>query len=221
MESYRQVIENGEVKIPCIMMVPSNSVGAAVIIHGYGGCKEEQLGLAWRIAEEGLVTCTIDLRGHGQNILPLDEKILSDVGAAIKYCRHFGKVVTIGHSLGGRLSLVSDADYAIGISPALGLVFGNQTREILKNLRKYKVRIFDSEDFLEVFRRIPVWESSKDRPTLIIYGSRDIPEIISACDKINAIDVPTLKIEGAFHNDIFLNELTYEKVIVQLKKWFN
>ena len=202
------------------MMVPSNSVGAAVIIHGYGGCKEEQLGLAWRIAEEGLVTCTIDLRGHGQNTLPLDEKFFLDVEAAIKYCRHFGKVVTIGHSLGGRLSLVSDADYAIGISTALGLVFGNQTREILKNLRKYKVRDFDSEDFLEVFRLITVWESVKDKPTLIIYGSRDVPEIISACDKISGTEVPVLKIAEALHSDIYLNEATYEKIAMQLQHWF-
>lgn len=36
------------------MIEPAAPKGAAVVIHGYGGCKEEQLGMAWRIAEKGL-----------------------------------------------------------------------------------------------------------------------------------------------------------------------
>lgn len=220
MDTYRQVIESDGVKIPCIMIEPATPIGAAVIIHGYGGCKEEQLGLAWRIAEFGLVTCTIDIRGHGQHALPLDKRVILDVNSAISYCRRYGKVVAVGHSLGGRLSMVSDADYSIGISPALVNIFGNQTRENLKNLRQYKVRDCKSEDFLYVFKQLPMWEPSKDKPTFILYGSRDIPEIISACNQISEQDIPVLNIEDALHNDIYLNEITYEKIINQLQQWF-
>lgn len=220
MDTYRQVIENDGIKIPCIMIEPSNPVGAAVIIHGYGGCKEEQFGLAWRVAEIGIATCAIDLRGHGQNEVPLDEKALSDIDVITNYCRCFGKVVTIGHSLGGRLSLISGADYAIGISPALGATFGNQTRENLRNLRKYKVRDWNSEDFLDIFKNLPVWQPSKERPSLLIYGTRDIPEIILECNKFTEKNVPVTVIEEALHNDIYLNEITFETISNQLREWF-
>ena len=59
------------------------------------------MGLAWRVAEIGLTSCVIDLRGHGENLLNLDHGVLSDVGAAIEYCRRYGNVAAIGHSLGG------------------------------------------------------------------------------------------------------------------------
>jgi dienelactone hydrolase len=54
MNTYRYDIKNGNVEIPAIMIEPAAPKGAAVVIHGYGGCKEEQLGMAWRIAEKGL-----------------------------------------------------------------------------------------------------------------------------------------------------------------------
>jgi hypothetical protein len=116
--------------------------------------------------------------------------------------------------------MVSDADYSVGIFPALVDIFGNQTRENLKNLRKYKVRGCKSEDFLEVFKQLPMWKLSRDKPTLILYGSRDIPEIISACKKISEEGIPIMNIEDALHNDIYLNEVTYEKISSQLQQWF-
>lgn len=218
MEIQRQLIESNGVNLPGVVITPANPAGAAVIVHGYGGSKEELLGLTWRIAEAGLAACAIDLRGHGQNPLLLDENVVLDFESAISYCRRFGKVVAIGHSLGGRLSLISKADYAIGISPALNTVFGKQTRDDMKNVRKYKVRDSGLGDFLGVFKNIPLWEARQDRPALIIYGERDMPEIIAACDEIK--DVPVFKVEEALHGDIFLNETTYERITVQLQQWF-
>ncbi|MCE7699077.1 MAG: alpha/beta fold hydrolase [Methanobacterium paludis] len=113
MDIKRDLIEGEEFKLPCIQFTPSKSKGAAVIVHGYGGSKEEQLGLAWRVALKGITTCAIDIRGHGENPNSLDRNILTDLEVAISYCRQFGKVAAIGHSLGGRLALVSSADYAV------------------------------------------------------------------------------------------------------------
>jgi alpha-beta hydrolase superfamily lysophospholipase len=61
------VIESENLQVPAIKIIPQDPVGGAVIVHGYGGCKEEQLGLASRVAGSGLVTFVIDLRGHGQH----------------------------------------------------------------------------------------------------------------------------------------------------------
>lgn len=203
--------------IPCTAIVPDKPKGAAVIIHGYGGSKEEQLGLSWRIAENGIAAYTIDLRGHGEHVLPLTAEIVSDVETVIKYLRPFGKVVAVGHSLGGRLALISSADYAIAISPALQNEYGAQTSEILKSFRRYRVKYESPDEFLEVFSKIPKWQPG-DRKALILYGSRDIPEIIAACSAIMS-NAAMIKVEGALHNDIYLQEATYAYVNKYLTQW--
>lgn len=221
MNIQRQLIKNGGFNVPCIMLKPSNSYGAAVITHGYGGSKEEQLGLAWRTAEMGLTTCVIDLRGHGEHSANLDENILSDVEAAIEYCRAYGKVAAIGHSLGGRLSLISSSDYAVGISPALSSHFNSETQNALKNLRSYRVRETSCEKFFEVMEKLPLYEFKPDKQAAIIYGSRDIQDIILSCNELKSKGTSVIEIKNALHNDIFTLEITFQTVIEQLKKWLS
>lgn len=220
MNIERQLIQGKGFKIPSIILTPSNPRGAAVIVHGYGGCKEEQLGLAWRVAEFGITTCVIDLRGHGEHEVPLDENIILDVETAIKYCRSFGKVVAIGHSLGGRLSLLSDADYIIGISPAFNKTFGSQTQETIKALRGYRVQEVYPNALFEILNELPQWRYDVSKNTQIIFGSRDVQEIIYTSNELKEKGVPVAQIDKALHNDIFLLEGTFEKIINRLKEWF-
>jgi alpha-beta hydrolase superfamily lysophospholipase len=137
MNVERENIQADGFDVPCVIVTPPISHGAAVVVHGYGGCKEEQLGLAWRVAEIGITVCAIDHRGHGEHKLPLDEDVLQDVETAIKYCRSFGKVAAVGHSSGGRLCLIGSADFAIGISPALNTTFSAETQKIINAMRSY------------------------------------------------------------------------------------
>jgi len=198
--------------------MPENARGAAVIAHGYGGCKEEPLGLAWRVAESGIAVCSIDLRGHGEHMLPMDRQILDDIEAAIEHCRSYGKVTVIGHSLGGRLALISSADQAIGISPALSRTFSTQTQEMLKNLRSYRVREKYPGQNFDILRDLPAYEGKTDRKAMIVYGSRDVPDILSACKELPS-SVSTVRIENAMHNDIYTLEATFQCIIKQLSDW--
>jgi len=91
MEIEKEMIGGDGFEVPCVTLKPSNSKGAVVVVHGYGGFKEETLGLAWRIAEKGFTTGAIDLRGHGEHMLDLDEKILSDLETAITHFKPYGK----------------------------------------------------------------------------------------------------------------------------------
>lgn len=218
MTVIRQPIRGNGFDVPCIQLIPSNAHNAAVIAHGYGGCKEEPLGLAWRVAESGIAVCSIDLRGHGEHTLPMDEHIQDDIEAAIDHCRSYGKVTAIGHSLGGRLALISSADHAIGISPALNRTFSAQTREILKNLRSYRAReMYPGQNF-EILSKLPAYRQETGRETMIVYGSRDVPDIIAACNEIRS-SIPTVQIENALHNDIYTLEATFKCVIKQLSDW--
>ena len=201
------------------MITPQNPLGAAVIAHGYGGCKEEQLGLAWRVAEMGLAACAIDLRGHGEHPLSLDEDVQEDMGSALDHCRRFGKVVAIGHSLGGRLAMNSDADWAIGISPPTDREYGERTQETLRKLRHNKVRADSENKVFDILKAMPAWHRD-DRRVLIVYGSRDVPEIVTACDELKRSSANAVRIEGALHGDTYLMEAAFTAISHQLEEWY-
>jgi fermentation-respiration switch protein FrsA (DUF1100 family) len=213
-------IEDGDLMVPAIQISPPDPVGGAVVVHGYGGSKEEQLGLAWRVANSGLVTYAIDLRGHGQHPLALDDAAQDDVGLAIGQARGSGKVVTIGHSLGGRLALMSDSDFAIGISPPLDSSYSARTEELLKKLRGYRVRTERPGTVLDLLAKLPSWEDRDEKSSMIIYGSRDVPEIVTSCERLRATKENVIRIEDALHSDTYNLERTFEVVTRKLSQWF-
>ena len=218
MEVKRETINGDGFKVPCVTLKPSNSKGAVVVVHSYGGFKEETLGLAWRIAETGFTTGAIDLRGHGEHRLDLDENLLLDLEATISHFRDFGKVTATGHSLGGRLSLISSANYAIGISPALCRSYSPETQGIIQEMRDYRVRK-SGPDLFKILNDLPLPHFAGDN-SLIIYGSRDIPEIMAECAKLNSEDRQIVQIEEALHSDIFLYDPTFDVVTGQLQEWY-
>ena len=220
MKIKREIIMAKGFSIPCVLLEPSVSHGATVVVHGYGGCKEEQLGLAWRIAGAGMTTCVIDHRGHGEHELPLNENVSQDVETAITYCRHFGKVAAIGHSSGGRLCLTSSADFAVGISPALSTAYTPETQRLISNMRGYRVRESYPGVNFELLRKAPVPQHLDNSRTLLLFGSRDVPEIVSSCKEFKAKGNHVVEIDGAFHNDIFLLEESFEHVVTKLREWF-
>jgi esterase/lipase len=220
MNIKREVIKAENFGVPCVILEPSVHYGAAVLVHGYGGCKEEQLGLVWRVAETGLVACVIDHRGHGEHKLPLDENVLQDLETAISHCRIFGKVAAIGHSSGGRLSLISSADFAIGISPALNTKYSAETQRLISNMRGYRVRESYSGVNFELLEKLSIPQNIDNSRTLILFGSRDVPEIAALCKELKTQGSDVKEIDQALHNDIFLLEETFEHVVNKLGKWF-
>jgi hypothetical protein len=217
----RTTIESNNYRIPAVLLQPDHPRGVAVVMHSYGGSKEEMIGLGFRVAEAGLIACIIDYRGHGQNPIPLNTNILKDVTAAINFCRTFGKVTAIGHSLGGRLALLSDADYRIGISPSLDKEYSEHTWGLLKKMRSYRVDPPEIDPLCAVQNYLPVWNSTNDtRNTTIIYGERDVEEIITGCEDLNDRGVKTFRIPAALHQDIFLLEETFSIIRNQIQEWY-
>lgn len=222
MDIRRQIIKGDGVEIPSIVLTPDDFKGAAIIVPGYGGSKEEELGLAYRVAEAGFKTFAIDFRGHGENTSCFDENIILDLETSIDYCKTFGKVVVIGHSLGGRIALTSSSDYAIGISPALNTIFSENTMNLLMSARDYRVKEKSKGIIKEVVKNISVFDFNDDNKRAIIYGSRDIPEIISVCKNYKAIAKNSSIIEGhnGLHSDICTLEDTFQNIIRQLEQFF-
>jgi dienelactone hydrolase len=219
MELERLSIGSEDGDIPAVMLTPPAPRGAAVVIHGYGGNKEEVLGLASRVAAAGLVTCALDLRGHGENTRPLDPGVARDVEAGLSALRRFGKVAAVGHSLGGRLALLSSADFAFALSPALARDYGATTRRMLEDLRSYRVRESEPGTVFEVLRALPEWLPSA-RPAAIVFGSRDVPEIVAAGRAWGSRGVAVTVLPAALHPDIIQLEATFAILGRQLASWF-
>ncbi|HUJ88724.1 MAG TPA: alpha/beta fold hydrolase [Syntrophorhabdales bacterium] len=220
MNIRRKFIPAAGFDIPCVTLTPANPRGSVVVIHGYGGCKEEQLGLAWRICGIGLKTFVIDLRGHGEHTLSLDHNVLQDVETSIEHGRALGKVAAVGHSLGGRLCLISSADFSIGISPALKTTYSADTRQLIDVMRGYRVRESLPGVNFEILTNLPVPHVLDTSKALLLFGSRDVPEIVASCKELKGNGAAVIEIHQALHNDIFLLEETFGHVVKKLAEWF-
>jgi hypothetical protein len=116
---------------------------------------------------------------------------------------------------------MSSADFAIGISPPLDGSYGARTEELLKKLRGYRVRVDNPGKVFDVLAKIPKWEDKDISRSMIIYGSRDVPEIVTSCDLLREIRPDVLRIEDALHSDTYLLEKTFENVRQKLAEWFH
>jgi alpha-beta hydrolase superfamily lysophospholipase len=226
MDIKRQFLCGDGFHVPAVTLMPPDPPGAVLIIHGYGGSKEEFMGLAWRVAEQGFATCVIDLRGHGEHMLPLDENVLQDVETAIRHCRGYGngrdngRVVAIGHSMGGRLALLSSADAAIAISPAYSKTYCEQTHTYIRRMESHRVREQSTETVFEILQKLPLWQPGNGRPVSIIYGSRDNYDTIASCKELESAGMPVTLIDKALHGDSFLFEATFQAIKSELARLF-
>jgi pimeloyl-ACP methyl ester carboxylesterase len=220
MRVERHTILNGNVRIPNVVLAPEPSSGAVVVVHGYGGSKEEVLGLSWRLAEAGFTAIAIDLRGHGEHPLPLDSDVLSDLEASLAHARRFGDVTAVGHSLGGRLALLSSSARAIGISPALPTDFDEGTRHFVKSLRGHRVREQGPDTLFATLHDLPEWAPAATRDCALLYGTRDIPEILRACQALDLTGVRVKELPDATHGDTCMIEGTFQFVAACVREWY-
>jgi len=167
--------------IPAWQVSPDAAPAAgAVLFHGYGSCKETMLGLALTLAEAGIVCTVPDLPGHGEHPEAFGPAVLDEVQAAVQQARSHGSVVAVGHSLGGRLALLSGADVVVAVSPALPQQPSPEGIYALRTFSSPKVRQEYPGQVVEVLRGLPVHLAS-GIPVLVVVGEEDIPSIRSAC----------------------------------------
>ncbi|MCI0410624.1 MAG: alpha/beta fold hydrolase [Acidobacteria bacterium] len=169
--------------VPAYAFIPDAPHGGAALVHGYGGCKEQMLGIAARLAEEGWAAVAVDVRGHGEHPASLDEGLLQDVEAALTWLRRFGTVVAVGHSLGGRLALLSSADRVIAISPAVASRPSEEGRQMLLAFGSTTVRSPSPGYILELLRKMGETKQP-ERPVLLLHGDRDIPTLIEGIHRL-------------------------------------
>lgn len=205
--------------IPAYRVEPDGGRGTAVICHGYGGSKEEMLALVLAVAEGAQCRALcIDLRGHGEHLAPIGPGVLNDLQAALDAMLADGPVVAIGHSLGGRLALMADADLAIAVSPAAVQEISPQGRWMFETFPSPLVREPYPGYVVELLNQLGEIPQ-RPRPCLLVHAARDIPNIMAGT-KILAERLPgaTLHEVGTHLRPDVSSEI---ELVRYLPRWHN
>jgi hypothetical protein len=172
--------------IPALLLMPASPRGGAVVCHGYGGSKEEMLGVALAVAENGVAALAIDLCGHGENAAPIGPAMREELEAALSLVRRFGKTAVVGHSLGGRLALMSSADVMVAMAPSVMTQMSPQGKWMFENLPSPGVREPYSGYVIELLEKLgPV--PSHGRPCLLLYSERDLKALLDGAADLQAL----------------------------------
>ena len=204
--------------IPGLLLVPDSPRGGAVVCHGYGGSKEQMLPIALAIAERGTAALAIDLCGHGENMAPIGPAMRDEVEAAVAFVRRFGRTAVIGHSLGGRLALMSSADVMVAMSPSVMVQMSPQGKWMFENLPSPGVREPYSGYVIELLEKLgPV--ASHGRPCLLLYSERDIQALLDGSAGLQAL-LPQAE-KRLISADIRPDVQHENGLIRYLPRWFN
>lgn len=98
---------------------PSSPYPAIVALHGWGGSLESMSGVAEGLAAQGFQVHSLDLAGFGRSDPPSGVWGVDDYARQVNaYLEQSGlkQVNLIGHSFGGRISIVLGADYPTQVS---------------------------------------------------------------------------------------------------------
>ena len=171
--------------IPAYLLTPDPVRGGVALIPPYGSTKEHMLGIAAALGEVGLAALPVDLCGHGENRTAIGPVMRDEVDSAVKYMRRFGSTAALGISLGGRLALMSSADFMVAISPSVVAAISPQGKWMFENFPSPAVREPYSGYVIELLDLLgPV--ASHDRPALLLYAERDIPAILEGAAGLKA-----------------------------------
>jgi dienelactone hydrolase len=204
--------------IPAYLILPPSPAAAVAVAHGYGGCKEHMLGIAARLAEQGLAACVFDIRGHGEHPAPLGPAMLEDLEASLRFLRRIGRVAAVGHSLGGRLALMSSADVVAAISPALPQKPSEEGRAMLVHFGSTAVRSRGPGEILEILRSFPA-PVPRSRPTLLLHAEGDIPSLIEGVQAL-AVAMPEASVQIVTQDQHRAADLP-PGLLAYLPRWFN
>ena len=205
--------------LPAVLLTPDvPPKGGAVVIHPYGGTKEQMLAVALALGERGFACLLPDLCGHGENHAEIGVGMLDEVHAGVRYARRFGAAIAVGISLGGRLALMSSADCMVAISPAVVSEISPQGKWMFENFPSPAVREPYSGYVTELLEKLgPV--PKHDRPCLLLYAERDIPMILDGAAGLKA-EFPGAEVR--YVTKEIRPDIKHDSGLVRyLPRWFN
>lgn len=202
-------------RLPAVLLEPPSPRGGAAVSHGYGGTKEDVLGLALALAIRGWAAVAIDLRGHGEHAAAVDAGFLDDINGAVDYMRRFGSTVALGHSFGGRLALASEADRAIGISPSVFRGISAEGQVMMETFTSPRVREERPGYLLEIAASIPPIRDD-GKPRFIVHSERDVPGILAGLQALSLANLEQVAVPP-----LYTKAPSDQRLLDYLPAWFN
>jgi pimeloyl-ACP methyl ester carboxylesterase len=202
-------------RLPAVLLEPPRPRGGAVVSHGYGGTKEDVLGLALSLAVRSWAAIAIDLRGHGEHPAAVDAGFLEDVNGALDHMRRFGATLAVGHSFGGRLALASEADRAIGISPSIFRGISAEGQVMMETFSSARVREKHPGYLLEIAAAIPPVRDD-GKPRLIVHSERDVPGILAGVQALSLANLERVAVPP-----LYTKAPSDPRLLDYLPVWFN
>lgn len=184
-----------------------------LVIHGYGCCSLEMLGLAVSLASgESMRLLLFDLPGHGSafNEEFTAKAALAATKEAVAAIRK--PAFVIGHSLGGRLSLATGISNAVLLSMPGTAEFEGSRSSLLRVLRPQRVN--EAVRF-QALKELLAGDVRPAPHTLFLTAGRDLKSVRDMAAAWQTEQVSFAKIKNCDHGDIMSSRET-EKVI---KAW--
>lgn len=213
--SFPEIFSRDGYRVPAIQLQPPAPRGGAAVSHGYGGTKEEMLGLALAFARQGWSAVVIDLRGHGAHPAELGPGLQNDLNGAVDHARQFGTTLAIGHSLGGRLALGSDADRAIGFSPSIIEGISETGRGMMTTFTSPRVREDHPGYLLEIVADMPPIPND-GKPRFIVHSEADVPGILAGLRRLSLANLVRAEVPP-----LYTQAATDPRLLDYLPVWFN
>lgn len=190
-----------------------------LIIHGYGGCKEEILGLAVGLAARlPLKLLVFDLPGHGDAANePLTLAAARDAVATATAVLD-NPAFFVGHSLGARIGLLGGPETAVCISMPGAARFEGSRTDLLRTLRARRV---NEASPLSGLAEVLANGAAPAARTLLICAGRELESVSELAAAWREQGIPCREIRDSSHNDIVSAHETLEVAAAWLKDNLN
>lgn len=180
--------------------------GPALLIHGYGGKKEEMLPLAVEISSLGIGCYMVDLPGHGDNNSFFDPENVSKLVSELEHFIRQKKVsLGVGHSVGAKILGHLPFEKTILISPSGDISFEGDNKQLIQTLRTRRVK---EEKPYKGLREVLSLLNGKNPPNqqnqLILYAKNDMKSVKDEVKKF----AQTRCVEDSNHLDIINSQET-------------
>lgn len=183
---------------PAYVLSMAGAAKNAVILHGYGSCKEEVLGLGAAVARAGWAAFLPDLPGHGAHDKPLTGENIREFAKTLATA---GFHAAVGHSLGGRLAMVLGIKPLCLLSVPLTAHFKGRRSDLLRVLRARRVR--EAGPYTGLEEALHTLEAPWPAPpVLLLHAARDLPTCLEAAAHGRDLGWEIRIVRGVGHLDI-------------------
>jgi pimeloyl-ACP methyl ester carboxylesterase len=181
-----------------------------LVVHGYGGNKEEMMGLALDVAQSsGLRLVVFDLPGHG-DFTGTALALTSAVGGLNEALADLERPeLLIGHSLGARIGLMSQLPMAVLISMPGAAVFEGSPRDLLRVLRARRVVEASPYSGLREILNVDVAPAAD---TLMVRADHELRSSVAMASAWQALKVDCRRIDDTDHRDVVSSPRTFETI---------